>query len=84
MSKVLIVSDSHGLTKELEDLRERHGKEVELMIHCGDSQLMPTDQAISGYLTVYGELRFWRLSTWRRLRRLRPGGFLSHMDISIL
>ncbi|HEY2420256.1 MAG TPA: metallophosphoesterase [Neobacillus sp.] len=54
MSKVLIVSDSHGLTKELELLRERHGKEVDLMIHCGDSQLMPEDKEIAGYLTVLG------------------------------
>ncbi|MFK9091263.1 metallophosphoesterase family protein [Bacillus salipaludis] len=58
MSKVLIVSDSHGLTKELEIIRERHLKEVDLMIHCGDSQLMPDDQAISGYLTVMGNCDF--------------------------
>ncbi|MFJ7727138.1 metallophosphoesterase family protein [Neobacillus sp. NPDC097160] len=54
MSKVLIVSDSHGLTKELEIIRERHLQEVDLMIHCGDSELMPDDQAINGYLAVRG------------------------------
>jgi putative phosphoesterase len=54
MSKVLIVSDSHGLTNELEIIRERHLNEVDLMIHCGDSELMRTDKAISGYLTVMG------------------------------
>jgi hypothetical protein len=58
MSKVLIVSDSHGLTKELEVLRERHLNDVDLMIHCGDSQLMPDDKAISGYLTVMGNCDF--------------------------
>ena len=58
MSKVLIVSDSHGLMKELEIIRERHLKEVDLMIHCGDSQLMPDDKAISGYLTVMGNCDF--------------------------
>ncbi|MEH7545028.1 hypothetical protein FB550_104130 [Neobacillus bataviensis] len=58
MSKVLIISDSHGLTKELEIIRERHLSEVDLMIHCGDSQLMPTDQSISGYLTVMGNCDF--------------------------
>jgi uncharacterized protein len=58
MSKVLIVSDSHGLTKELKVLRERHSNEVEVMIHCGDSQLMPDDQAIAGYLTVMGNCDF--------------------------
>lgn len=58
MSKVLIVSDSHGFTKELEVLRERHFQEVDLMIHCGDSQLMPDDKAIAGYLTVMGNCDF--------------------------
>lgn len=58
MSKVLIVSDSHGLTKELEILRKRHMDEVDLMIHCGDSQLQPDNQAIAGYLTVMGNCDF--------------------------
>lgn len=58
MSKILIVSDSHGLTKELEVLRERHVQEVDLMIHCGDSQLMPDEKYISGYLTVMGNCDF--------------------------
>lgn len=58
MSKVLVISDSHGLTEELEVIRERHLKEVDLMIHCGDSQLMPDDKAISGYLTVMGNCDF--------------------------
>ncbi|ULT55876.1 metallophosphoesterase [Neobacillus drentensis] len=58
MSKVLIVSDSHGLTKELNIIRERHLHEVDVMIHCGDSELMPTDKAISGYLTVMGNCDF--------------------------
>jgi putative phosphoesterase len=58
MSKVLIVSDSHGLTKELELLRKRHIDEVDLMIHCGDSELMPEDKSISGFLTVKGNCDF--------------------------
>ncbi|MBV7506020.1 metallophosphoesterase [Bacillus sp. sid0103] len=58
MSKVLIVSDSHGLTKELSVLRERHLDEVDLMIHCGDSELTPDNPVISGYLTVMGNCDF--------------------------
>jgi uncharacterized protein len=54
MSKVLVVSDSHGLTKELEVLRERHLNEVDLLIHCGDSEMMPDDKVMNGYLTVKG------------------------------
>lgn len=58
MSKVLVVSDSHGLTKELEVLRERHSNDVDLMIHCGDSEMMPDDQVMNGYLTVKGNCDF--------------------------
>ncbi|WP_066311497.1 metallophosphoesterase family protein [Bacillus sp. FJAT-29814] len=54
MSKVLVVSDSHGLTKELEVIRDRHQQEVDLMIHCGDSQLTPDHLALTGYFTVAG------------------------------
>jgi uncharacterized protein len=58
MSKVLVVSDSHGLTGELEVLRERHLNEVDLMIHCGDSEMMPDDKVMNGYLTVKGNCDF--------------------------
>lgn len=58
MTKVLVVSDSHGLSKELEVLRERHLNEVDLMIHCGDSELVPDNKAMSGYLTVMGNCDF--------------------------
>lgn len=58
MSKVLVVSDSHGLMRELEVLRERHLNEVDLMIHCGDSELMPEDNVMNGYLTVKGNCDF--------------------------
>ncbi|WP_029268565.1 metallophosphoesterase [Virgibacillus alimentarius] len=37
MTKVLILSDSHGLTEEIERITDRH--QSEYMIHCGDSEL---------------------------------------------
>lgn len=58
MSKVLVVSDSHGLTDELEVLRKRHLNDVDLMIHCGDSELMPDEEVMNGYLTVKGNCDF--------------------------
>jgi uncharacterized protein len=54
MSKVLVISDSHGMMKELEVIRERHQQDVDLMIHCGDSQLEPDHKALTGYFTVAG------------------------------
>lgn len=58
MSKLLIVSDSHGLDHELDVLKERHRDEVDLMIHCGDSQLMADNQAITGFVNVRGNCDF--------------------------
>lgn len=37
--KVLIISDSHGLDKELFKVFDRHKHEVDAIIHCGDSEL---------------------------------------------
>ena len=36
--KVLVVSDNHSSNEELVDLVERHGNDVQCMIHCGDSE----------------------------------------------
>ena len=52
MEKVLIVSDSHGLTDELQMIKQRH--HVSHMIHCGDSELSIDDQAMEGFIKVAG------------------------------
>ena len=54
--KVLFVSDSHGLTAELEKLVENHQDEVDLFIHCGDSELDPDDPAITELCSSQWEL----------------------------
>lgn len=54
MSKILVVSDSHSMTRELTVIRERHRQEVDLMIHCGDSQLAADDPAMTGFVAVGG------------------------------
>ena len=56
--KCLIVSDSHGLLEELDVLHERHKDEVDLFIHCGDSELSHDDQVIQYYQTVRGNCDF--------------------------
>jgi putative phosphoesterase len=58
MAKALIVSDSHGLRKELIELKERHEKEVELMIHCGDSELQTNAKELEGFVTVIGNMDY--------------------------
>src|SRR5690625_706391 len=52
MQKLLIVSDSHGLTTELQMIRERHN--ISHNIHCGDSELNNSDPVIEDFLTVEG------------------------------
>lgn len=52
--KVLIVSDSHGLTKELLLVKERHKTDVDIMIHCGDSELNHSASEMQQFVTVRG------------------------------
>lgn len=58
MMKVLLVSDSHGLTSELETLMEKHQHDVDLFIHCGDSELETNHPALKNYVTVKGNCDF--------------------------
>ncbi|KAB7668062.1 metallophosphoesterase family protein [Bacillus sp. B1-b2] len=51
---VLIVSDSHGFHSELGQVKDRHEKEVDLFLHCGDSELSKDEKAMQGYVTVQG------------------------------
>ncbi|MBD8068886.1 metallophosphoesterase family protein [Bacillus sp. PS06] len=56
--KVLIVSDSHGLTDELTMLKERHKTEIDIMIHCGDSELEYHSNELNGFFRVRGNCDF--------------------------
>ncbi|MEH7387872.1 metallophosphoesterase [Bacillus sp. JJ1521] len=56
--KVLIISDSHGLTKELLDIKERHKNDVEFMLHLGDSELSSQSEEMSGFSAVRGNCDF--------------------------
>ena len=58
MPKVLIVSDSHGMQLELLALRTRHLGEVDVMIHCGDSELDYNQETIQGFERVAGNTDF--------------------------
>lgn len=58
MAKALIVSDSHGLTEELITLKDRHKSDMDLLIHCGDSELSTNAEELSGYVKVRGNMDF--------------------------
>lgn len=55
---VLIISDSHGLEEELQTIAKRHEAEVDLMIHCGDSELETKHPALEPYAVVKGNCDF--------------------------
>lgn len=52
MTKVLIMSDSHGLTEEITTIKARH--KVDYLIHCGDSELEPDAVELEDFYTVAG------------------------------
>lgn len=52
MHKVLILSDSHGLTSELITLKKRHN--VHDYFHCGDSELLESASQLQGFTVVRG------------------------------
>lgn len=54
MTKALIVSDSHRFVRELDLIKKRHEAEVEIMIHCGDSELYIDQPEMAGFKTVRG------------------------------
>ncbi|WP_174613963.1 metallophosphoesterase [Virgibacillus ihumii] len=56
MNKVLIVSDSHGLTKELNAIKKQH-PDIR-MIHCGDSELDMDAPELEGFVKVAGNCDF--------------------------
>lgn len=52
MTKVLILSDSHGLTTEITKIKERH--HASYYIHCGDSELPKDAHELQDFITVKG------------------------------
>ncbi|MFD2618101.1 metallophosphoesterase family protein [Terrilactibacillus laevilacticus] len=55
--KLIITSDSHGLTDELMDLVKRH-QDADAFIHCGDSELTPDSSQMAPYIAVKGNCDF--------------------------
>ncbi|KHE66889.1 metallophosphoesterase family protein [Halobacillus sp. BBL2006] len=58
MPKVLIMSDSHGLTEEVTEVKERHKHEVDAMLHCGDSELAHDSEELQDFHYAKGNCDF--------------------------
>lgn len=57
MTKVVILSDSHGLTKEIDTIKEREN--APYIFHCGDSELNERAIELEGVFTVSGNCDFY-------------------------
>lgn len=58
--KALIVSDNHGDRKILRDIQDRFAKQVDVMIHCGDSELPNDSDEMTNFYAVKGN-NDWQL-----------------------
>lgn len=54
--KALIVSDNHGNLDALEELVHLYEDEVDLWLHCGDSEFMSSDKIWDYFQTVKGNM----------------------------
>lgn len=52
--KALITSDTHSQDAGLYELKEMYQKEVDLWLHCGDSELLNNDPALADFHVVTG------------------------------
>lgn len=56
--KLLLMSDTHGQTKRLEQTIQRHEKEVDLILYAGDSELEDQDPIFQKIMGVAGNCDF--------------------------
>ncbi|WP_156291216.1 metallophosphoesterase [Oceanobacillus salinisoli] len=56
MYEVLILSDSHGLTDKITEIKKRH--QIKTIIHCGDSELDFESKPLDGMYKVAGNCDF--------------------------
>ena len=59
--KILVVSDNHREEKILTEIVQKMGKQVDLMIHCGDSEICLEQERRRSFKAVRGSKddRLW-------------------------
>lgn len=57
--KALILSDSHGSTEELVQLKNLYRNSVDVMIHCGDSELSAHQDEVKEFEIVRGNCDYF-------------------------
>ncbi|WP_042146211.1 metallophosphoesterase [Paucisalibacillus sp. EB02] len=57
MTKIVILSDSHGLTNDIQKIKDR--EKADLVFHCGDSELREDAKELENVITVAGNCDFY-------------------------
>lgn len=52
--RMLVVSDNHGDQQILTDIVAKYASQVDLMVHCGDSELSPVQPPMNSFQAVRG------------------------------
>lgn len=52
--KALVISDNHGDVKILQTVKDEFGDQVDVMVHCGDSELPSDSSAMAHFKAVKG------------------------------
>ncbi|WP_400164199.1 metallophosphoesterase [Brevibacillus sp. TJ4] len=86
---ILVLSDSHGLVREVESVVARH-PDVEKILHCGDFCVSHQRKPFAGMVLVRGNCDTTkavpneRQSSWKDLRILQTHGHLYGVKSSLL
>lgn len=76
--KLLAVSDNHGDRYILTELIDIYHDEVDGMIHCGDSELIPSDSVWDSMTTVRGNMDFTDEYPVTRIEMFNEPVFVAH------
>jgi len=56
--KVLVISDNHGDTERIVNIKKHYEGTVDAMLHCGDSELPFDSKEMDGFIKVRGNCDF--------------------------
>lgn len=74
--KILVISDNHGDTYAMEEIYSIYEEDIDLWIHCGDSEFMEDHPQWSAFKTVLGNMDFSTVFPISRVEEYQGERFL--------
>lgn len=68
--KIIVVSDNHGDRQIIKEIIDKYQENVDLMVHCGDSEMMVDDPLFKQMPTVQGNMDYGQRFVTQRLFQL--------------